>query len=366
MRVMFVDDEQKVLDGIERSLFALDRDWDVESASSGAAALDRLAEKAFDVVVSDMRMPCMNGHELLVEVRRRSPETLRIILSGFSEEETALRALDVVHRFLPKPTDVQVLVETVERIHALRQRLASPTLARFVGGIDNIPHSPRVYNQIMQHTAAADANAKTIAAIVNQDPVLAAKVLQVANSAFFCRAKPVADITQAITHVGLDTLRALVLLTEVCGDSDARSVALREASLRAMRIAEYVALGNREAFEGTTAALLCEIALLIPDLEQQCALADARGEGRFGCADIGAYLLGAWGLPMAVVEAVAFHAAPSTGASASTFGATGIAHVASMLASGGTPDIAYLERCGVAQKLDDWSDAALRLREKRP
>jgi len=364
MRVMFVDDEQKVLDGIERSLFALDRDWDVESASSGAAALHRLTEKSFDVVVSDMRMPCMNGHELLVEVRRRSPETLRIILSGFSEEEAALRALDVVHRFLPKPTDAQVLVETIERIHTLRQRLASPTLARFVGGIDKIPHSPRVYNQIMQQTVTSDADAKTIARIVNQDPVLAAKVLQVANSAFFCRAKPVADITMAITHVGLDTLRALVLLSEVCGDSDARSTALRESSLRAMRIAEHVASGNREAFEGTTAALLCEIALLIPDLEQQCALADARGEGRFGYAEIGAYLLGTWGLPMAVVEAVAFHASPSTGTAASTFGATGIAHVASMLSSSRMPDMVYLERCGVAARLDDWSNAAARIRGK--
>jgi HD-like signal output (HDOD) protein len=214
--------------------------------------------------------------------------------------------------------------------------------------------------------AAPDANAKTIAKIVNRDAALAAKVLQVANSAFFCRAKPVADIPTAVTHVGLDTLRALVLLMEVCGDGDSHSSALRETSLRAMRIAEHVGLGNREAFEGTTAALLCNIARLVPDLDQQCALAEERGEGQFGYAEIGAYLLGAWGLPMAVVEAVACHAAPSSAAGNSPFGATGIAHVASMLAIGSTPDIAYLERCGVAAKLAGWNDIAARIRGDAP
>jgi HD-like signal output (HDOD) protein len=214
----------------------------------------------------------------------------------------------------------------------------------------------------MDHMASADADAKTVSKIVNQDPALVAKVLQVANSAFFCRAKPVADIVTAITHVGLDTLRALVLLMEVCGNGDARSSALRETSLRAMRIAEHVAIGNREAFEGTTAALLCKIARLIPNLDDQCALADARDEGHFGYAEVGAYLLGSWGLPMAVVEAVACHAVPSIGAGGKTFGATGIAHVASMLAIGAPPDMDYLEHCGVAGKLAGWNDAATRIR----
>ncbi len=104
-RVLLVDDEPLALNALRRLLRADQHTWDMRFATSGESALEELANGPADVVVTDMRMPGMDGAQLLEKVRDRYPDVLRIILSGHTEGDAAQRALGICHRYLAKPCD---------------------------------------------------------------------------------------------------------------------------------------------------------------------------------------------------------------------------------------------------------------------
>jgi DNA-binding NtrC family response regulator len=113
-RVLFVDDEPNVLASARRQFR---KDYDVRTAESGAAGLATLADAGpFAVVVSDMRMPGMNGAEFLAEARRIAPDTVRMILSGQSDLDAAIAAVNDgrIFRFLTKPCTGDSLRAAVE------------------------------------------------------------------------------------------------------------------------------------------------------------------------------------------------------------------------------------------------------------
>lgn len=107
-KILFVDDEIRILQALHRTMR---REFDISIAESGRRALEMLAEQPFAVVVSDMRMPQMNGLELLTEVRKQWPETTRMMLTGNNDQETAIQAVNCgeVFRFLNKPCEAEVL-----------------------------------------------------------------------------------------------------------------------------------------------------------------------------------------------------------------------------------------------------------------
>ena len=102
-RILFVDDEAKVLDGLRNLLRRQRHEWDMLFALSGAAALEELAKAPVDVIVSDMRMPGMDGAELLTRVRTLYPQTARIVLSGHAERGAILEK----HRDVPGAREEQ-------------------------------------------------------------------------------------------------------------------------------------------------------------------------------------------------------------------------------------------------------------------
>jgi DNA-binding NtrC family response regulator len=101
--ILFVDDEPNVLQGLQRMLRHMRADWDMRFVDSGHAALDAMENERFDAVVTDMRMPGMDGAELLAEVRRRDSGVVRVILSGYSDAESVMRTVGPAHQFLAKP-----------------------------------------------------------------------------------------------------------------------------------------------------------------------------------------------------------------------------------------------------------------------
>ena len=109
MRVVFVDDEPQVLRGITRMLDSAEVPWDIDTAGSGAEALELLAKEPADVIVSDMKMPGMDGAELLSEVRRLYPATVRIVLSGQADKDAVYRAVTPMHQYLSKPCEAEKL-----------------------------------------------------------------------------------------------------------------------------------------------------------------------------------------------------------------------------------------------------------------
>ena len=157
-RLMFVDDEPFVLDALRRLLNRRRPDWDLAFAESGADALDEMKGKQFDVVVTDMRMPGMDGAELLDRVREHDPGIVRVILSGQSDRDAALRAVKVAHQFLAKPFDPPELEVALDRICGLNKLLLDPALRDLVGGVTSLPSTPRIYSMLVEQLSRPETS----------------------------------------------------------------------------------------------------------------------------------------------------------------------------------------------------------------
>jgi HD-like signal output (HDOD) protein len=331
-RLLFVDDEQHVLEGLRDATRVRRREWSCTFAASGERALEALGEEHYDVVVSDMRMPVMDGAQLLRAVREIQPDTVRIILSGYAESQLVAQAAPVAHRFLAKPCDLDELASVVDRSLALIDLARNHELRRAAAGTRRLPAVPRIYAELSALLNDPEAGVLQAAALVEQDPAIAGKVLQLANSAFFGIARHVAHVEQAVTMLGLTTLRALVLSTQAveCFEPLPRIAgfsleALQRKGASIARILPSLLPAGLDLIHATTAALVQNIGLLVVASEDPAYLAEiiatAEREGRplvdveyerrgISHAEIGAHLLALWDLPHLVIEAVAYQHRP--------------------------------------------------------
>jgi putative nucleotidyltransferase with HDIG domain len=388
--ILFVDDEPKLLDGLKRMLFPYGDRWEMEFASSGAEALRMLAEAKFDVIIADMRMPGMNGAELLNEVAKLYPQMVRMILSGTWERDLRVQAAMVAHQYLSKPCDPEVLKTTLDRAFALREVLVEPALRALIACTVSLPSTPAIYHELMQVLQTPDASAQRIGATLARDMGMTAKVLQMVNSAFFGRRRHITSLEEAVMFLGVDTVKALALSASAFSSFNASRCPrfsiedLQRHSAAVAALAREIAKSravSKPALEDTfVAGLLHDVGRLVlvahhPDQYDRVlsavagnrTLTEAEREV-FGTthAEVGSYLLWLWGLPDSVVEAVAFHHYPSRSPDGS-FGPTAAVHVANVLAdmqpdgapaAGNELDSAYLARMGIAEELPVWSDFA--------
>lgn len=335
-QILFVDDEDKILSGIKRMLRPYRTDWDIQTANSAREALNLLDDNDFDIIISDMRMPEMDGASLLLEVKERSPETIRVILSGFSERESIIKTVGPSHQFLAKPCDDKTLVNMITRCLSLKAFIASEELMSLVAGITTLPSPPSVCWEVLSEIDNELASAKTLSEIVSKDVSLSAQILRLTNSAYFSLPSRVDTIEQAITMLGLDTLKALVLVGGILNSfkGDSRTIAILEslseksmtmaAATRNIAIAEEL---SQEIIEDLfCASVLAHIGTLLmasqwPDKFRlamanvdrgECSVSEAEFQV-FGAnhAVLGAYLLGIWGFNSTITEAVAYHHAPN-------------------------------------------------------
>ena len=383
-RILFVDDEKQVLDGLQNLLRKERRRWEMAFATGAQEALALVDREPFDVVVTDMRMPGMDGAQLLQHVKERHPATARIVLSGHAEQEAAVRALQVAHQFLSKPCDGEFLRATIERTVQRQALLSSEAIRRVIGRIDRLPSLPRIYQELMRATADPDMSVAGIARIVEQDAAMSVKILQIVNSAWFGLAHRMTSVAKAIAYLGVELLKGLALVSQVFGSFEKSPVEgfsldrLQRHSLLAARLARRFVADPANADDAFTAGLVHDVgkivlALSVPG-DCRAILAEERRTrqpshvieaARLGLthAELGAYLLCVWGLPVTVVDAVAFHHRPDAAGDGPTDVLAAV-HVASVLADADEPtgddpadrearlDRPFLERVGVAAKLD--------------
>lgn len=119
-KIILVDDEENVLKALKRTLAT--ESYDVETYNNGAAALERAKKVQFDLVLSDYRMPTMDGVAFLVELRKLQPDAMRLILSGYSDLEAMLAAINQaeIYRFISKPWQDYELRATINQALAHR------------------------------------------------------------------------------------------------------------------------------------------------------------------------------------------------------------------------------------------------------
>jgi putative nucleotidyltransferase with HDIG domain len=328
-RILFVDDEPRMLEGLKRMLYPLRREWEMVFVTEATEALRRLQEDAFDVLVTDLRMPHMSGAELLESVKRAHPQIVRIVLSGTVDQEFTLRSVALAHQYLSKPCDPDVLRVTVERAFFLRDVLEEPGLKRLVASVQSLPSAPSMYLRLVEALRSPHASAAMIGAIVAQDSSMTAKILQLVNSAFFGVRRRITNPAEAVVYLGVETIRSLALTASVFTQFEGRNPALKIEELQGHSVAvgtlaRHIAVSagldkqaTDEAFAGglmhdlgklVLAANFSEEYRRVPDGEDRAG-ALAAELASFGAthAAVGAYLLWLWGLPEAVTEVVARH-----------------------------------------------------------
>lgn len=355
MRILFVGGDDSFPPGFVDLVADIDDGWEVHRAADGGAASAQAAAAALDVVVVAPTLPDMPAATLLGQIRTLRPETSRIALVA-AGQPPPVRVLSLAHRFLPLPLGEELLLEAVGSLEELRDLLGNPLLREHIGRIDRLPSPPQTYLALMHALEAdEDAGAADIARLVAGDPAIAAKVLQLCNSAYFAAGRTITDLRTAVTRLGLATLRDLVLASEVFAQPAAAGAdrhALQQRALLASQLARRM-LPDASAELGATAALLADIGLLLPSVRDEREAATAGAPGAPGHTEAGAYLLGLWGLPMPIIEAVAFQRTPSR-SSTRSFWVTGAVHVATALAADAPVDEDYLQRAGVLDRLPAW------------
>jgi HD-like signal output (HDOD) protein len=388
-KLIFVDDEPRVLQGLQRQLHDMRREWDMQFVDSGAKALALMARQPVEVIVTDMMMPGMDGAQLLSEVMKRHPHTVRLVLSGHADREAVLRLIGPAHQYLSKPCNAEELRFAIVRALALKELLSNEQLKQLASRVSSLPTLPALHQQLTAELAKEEPSVERVAEIISKDVGMTSKILQLVNSAFFGLAESAANPLDAVFYLGLSTIRALVLSVHVFSQFDSNSIKcfsveqLAQHCWRTGLIAKKIAVMERadpklddQCF---LAGLLHDVGRLVmaAGLSEQYAGVVARASEskrplwqvereEFGAthAEVGAYLLGLWGLPNPVVEAVALHHRPCDSA-VKGFSAVIAVHVADALAhqnAGSDPGIAgqidgeCMTTLGLGERLETWKD----------
>jgi len=385
--VLFVDDEPNILAGLKRMFRFLRHEMNVHFVESGEEALAFIATEHVDIIVSDMRMPGMNGAALLAIVQERYPHIVRIMLSGQSNKEAILRTMGVVHQFLAKPISSEVFKEALARACALQDLMQNIHVKSLISRVGNLPRLPAAYSELQRILQDPECPLSDIADVITQDLAMSAKVLQLVNSSFFGFYKKIDSPDRAINLLGIDIVKALVLVVGIFNELKP----IAETSFSMQNLLEHslgVAEFSRKIVQEETdvkdeadnaflAGLVHDVGklLLMSSIEREYAevirLAREQEMEFFQAeqqtlnadhAAAGGYLMRTWGLPGQVVEAVAFHhrldhyPEPSFCLAVAVHVADVFYHRFKPHAHGLPPALnyPYLERAGLGDRLDHW------------
>ncbi|MBI5524359.1 MAG: HDOD domain-containing protein [Desulfarculus sp.] len=334
-RILFVDDESKILDGLRRMLRGMRQQWEMVFVEGGALALDLLAREHFDIVVTDMRMPGMDGVALLSQVRQLYPHMARIILSGHSDQEVVMKSVRLAHQYLAKPCDHEKLQKVLQQAASMRQFLVQDNLISLVTQIEALPSMPATHTRLLEALDAEDGSLEKIGQLISQDMGMTALMLKLVNSAFFGLQRHIASPQQAVALLGLEIIRGLVLsqgLFNALEPQQFPGMSFQELWRHSLAVGAYAKTIVQLEGEDQTlvdnafiAGMLHDVGKLvlatvarkeyiqvIQAVRQQDRLVAAVELEVLGTshARAGAYLMGLWGLSEEIVVAVALHNKP--------------------------------------------------------
>jgi HD-like signal output (HDOD) protein len=389
-RILFVGEDMELWEELRNHQLSGQSEWDYAFAKSGLQALNSLAQSPCDAVVADLQMAGMNGAQLLDEVMQRNPGTLRFIRAGLADQQAAMKCVGTAHQYLMKPSDSTTLRSALARAFSLESWLPGEKVQKLISQMRKLPSPPNLYFQIVAELQSPDASLDKVGALISQDLVLSAKMLQVVNSAVFGLQMQVGKPVDAVLYLGMETTKSLVLLAHTFSYFDKVKTAdfsvdrLWRHSVTAGKFAEQIARAEGASVEVTgqsfTAGMLHDIGKLLLaanlPVEFKAMLQQAKAgqlsldeveTATLGVAhgELGACLLGIWGLPTAIVEAVALHHRPTQFLS-KTFCPLTAVHAANAIEHALDPqpgigpapaaDAQYLAELGLAERFAAWRD----------
>lgn len=384
-RLLFVDDEPLIREMYASLAVLLGKGHEIHTARCGQDALRLLTEKPFDVIVSDLAMPEMDGLEFLHEVVRGYPESARIVVSGFADRLKITECLTVGHRFFHKPINIATLANLLRRICQYSHLVSNERVRRMVCGTAALPSPPGTYLRLTEALASPFSDIDQIASIVERDAGISTKLLHIVNSAEFAPSRPIVTPAEAVQVAGVEVIRALVLAVEAFGFyrnnqfiqnafADLWSHSFSTA-IAARKIALLESLPVETAEQSFLAGLLHDIGKLVLaanaepeykvalDLANKAAVPLDHAEmGIFATthAHVGAYLLALWGLPDPVITAIELHHSLDLDR-IKGFDCAVAVHVAQNLQTNGTRkkflNTALLEQLGLVDRIPLWEEA---------
>jgi putative nucleotidyltransferase with HDIG domain len=389
-RILFVDDDPRCLEALRAQAGLLGDAWEAEFLDSAAKGLQAFAVRPFQVVVTDLHMPGMNGPEFLQEVMARYPATLRFLMAPEGDRGLAVQSLARTHQFLCKPCNLAYLGSALECISGLGQRVANDHVRQLVARIGQLPALPGLYREINELLDSERGSVENLGAVIGRDIAMTAMILKLANSAFFSLRHPVTSAAEAVSYLGIDLLKALVLAHGLFGQVGQFRIPtftlqhLWHHSLAVGAAAKRIALvenSPQRSSDFFTAGLLHDIGILVlasrfPEEYTRVVELNRRAGGGLDASEfhvfgsthgeVGAYLLTLWDLPKVVVEAAAWHHTLDPQAGPGLTPALAV-HVANaMYAYGPEHDLfgkapldeVHLTRMGLADRVPDWRATA--------
>jgi len=375
--MLFVDDEPRVLQGLRRMLHGMHAEWEMHFAGSGPEALALLEQVPCRVIVSDMRMPGMDGAELLGRVMERYPQMVRIALSGESQEESVLRAVGPVHQYLTKPCGAADLREAIARTVALQELVGNAAGHTALTKCGEFPTRPPVYERVLRNVSDAEECLTALTEAVLEDEAARRRILQLAQAVLPAAGQPDADPSQACRRLGLNLVakalaaqHAFSQCTQVEGDAS-RCEAAWVRAVRVGLMAREICRCERArpvVLEDTLAgSLLHDVGSLVTDARDPLAIG---GQEWAPPVIAGTALLARWAMPAVILEIAAYHRHPGR-SGVPRFGSIVAVHVAHVLECAGTLpggptppsgkvliDEEYLDSIGVLDRLPFWIDRA--------
>jgi HD-like signal output (HDOD) protein len=331
-RILLIDNEVQVLKDLTR-LFE-GTEYEVVTAQSGAEALEKLQYESVKMVVSDVRMPDMDGYELLAKIKAMFPKIMRVILCGYSDEQIVFKALqkNIAKLYILKPWEDEKFRNLVEQMFETERILGNTNLLSLINNIENLPTIQTNYQRILDLIDDRDADISRIAFHIEKDASISAKILQVANSAFYGMKS--GSVRQAVSYIGLDNTKKLILSTSIIdamnesGPSGKAIDSIWKQSFLSNRLLAFIYerhLGRKVPDAYSTAALLQNIGMIfflkyfkteylkLRQFAQKNKVEERKLEKDIFNAshtEVGGYLLQWWDLPYPIIEAALFHHDP--------------------------------------------------------
>ena len=386
-RILFVDDEPSMIRVLKMGMRPMVNEWDLHFAESGEEALALIGHQPFDVVVTDMRMSGMNGAQLLTHVMRQHPQTVRIVLSGYADLSEVVSCVGLTHQFLTKPCSLEDLKNCLKRVTGMKQQLGHEKLRALTGGMANLPSLPKLYLEIAEALQSPMSSTERIADIAARDPALSAKLLQLSNSAFFGFSRRVFSVAEAVQLLGVGVIQSIALAVPLFSAFDHHKCPgfhleqvldhSVETGVIACRIYNHHLDDSHRAEQAFAAGVLHDVGKLILAEKLSDQYSEIIQESHatklplheverkhLGAshAEVGAYLLALWGLPVPLVEAVACHHNPRRCANHNLCLA-GVIHIADALQHAGSAqpdalptrvDVDYLKYIGMEADYEIW------------
>ncbi|MSU57833.1 MAG: HDOD domain-containing protein [Pedosphaera sp.] len=384
-KILFVDGETQSLRELHDAFIARPQPWETLYCSGGLAALELLQQSPCEAVVTDLRLADVSGDQLLDQVGKQYPQTHRVMLADLGDLQALLHCVGNVNQFLILPCEVERLQIVLERAVTFDLWQPNQTVRELLGRLPQLPSPSDHYAKVVRELQTPGNSPDVVGGLIAQDPAMTARVLQLANSAAYGMPTEDADPVAAVRELGIENIKALLLLShtystfakqEAAGFSVAKLWKHSHATSQlASAIAREAGAGAETITQSATAGLLHNVGKLalaanLPgQIKQVCELASsgtttwwAAEQKVFGAThgEVGGWLLGVWGLPVPIVEAVALHHHPAQFLSRAFCPLTAV-HVADSFlrspdleAATALVDAEYLRAIGVLEKLPEW------------